>query len=553
MNMLKKLILLILSLAILPFMFASCDSLTDGLNNLFGGETSDTTDGDDTGDGSDVIKSEYTVTFDSNGGSAVKSMVIKAGKKCYEPYSPVKLGAELEGWTHNGKLWNFAKDTVNADMTLVAKWKLTDYKIIYDLGGGIYNGNMPTTFNIETDTITLGTPTRENYEFVGWEINGKRTNEIPKGTTSDVSAVAIWHGLEAVVMPAKGGADGIVVFIHDDARLGTMEIFDSLLEKYGMVGDVGFLLNKVYNNGTVNESALASYETYINNGRWSIVNHSNTHTWWGSEVTENGTTFLKEDAAKMQEELVFSGEKLRELFPGQRVLTFAYPGFSSYEYKYDDVNPNILRDVIYSPTARRLIDTHYISGRMYSGGATKLSDGFTEWSYLNAQFLSDSYINQSLNKLLEDTVKDGLLNVLSFHGLTNDESVYNSDPGYYVYGDSMDKALGKIDEYVKEGKIWNAHYEDAVLYLREAQTAKTVIERSGENILLTLTDEMDNEIYNAAITVRVKNFGNWEAATITQDGAEPIKVIPITENGETYLQFDLVPDTGVITISPATK
>ena len=41
---------------------------------------------------------KFTVTFDTDGGSAVAKKTIKEGEKVSEPAAPTKAGYEFEGW-----------------------------------------------------------------------------------------------------------------------------------------------------------------------------------------------------------------------------------------------------------------------------------------------------------------------------------------------------------------------------------------------------------------------------------------------------------------------
>lgn len=68
-----------------------------------------------------VPTQEFTVTFDSNGGSAVKSQVVQRGQKVKKPENPTKVNAEFLGWYLGDEKFDF--DTViNKNITLVAKW-----------------------------------------------------------------------------------------------------------------------------------------------------------------------------------------------------------------------------------------------------------------------------------------------------------------------------------------------------------------------------------------------------------------------------------------------
>jgi uncharacterized repeat protein (TIGR02543 family) len=67
----------------------------------------------------------YTVTFDSQGGSAVASQTVEHGGKVTEPTAPTKEGYTFGGWYKESgctNAWNFATDTVTANVTLFAKW-----------------------------------------------------------------------------------------------------------------------------------------------------------------------------------------------------------------------------------------------------------------------------------------------------------------------------------------------------------------------------------------------------------------------------------------------
>jgi uncharacterized repeat protein (TIGR02543 family) len=93
-------------------------------------------------------QSTYTVTFDSNGGSAVAEQTVNNGAKVIGPSNPTKSGYIFNGWYSDAgtsNLWNFDTDTVLADMTLYADW------IVNNSGGASTTGG--TT--IQTGSITL--------------------------------------------------------------------------------------------------------------------------------------------------------------------------------------------------------------------------------------------------------------------------------------------------------------------------------------------------------------------------------------------------------------
>lgn len=66
-----------------------------------------------------------TVTFDSQGGSAVAAKLVEKGKVIAKPVDPTRAGYAFGGWHRQAgctSAWNFATDKVEGDMTLYAKW-----------------------------------------------------------------------------------------------------------------------------------------------------------------------------------------------------------------------------------------------------------------------------------------------------------------------------------------------------------------------------------------------------------------------------------------------
>ena len=72
-----------------------------------------------------LLKPPVTITFDSQGGSAVNSQMVEEGEKATEPTAPTKEGYTFGGWYKESgctNAWDFDTDTVTSDVTLFAKW-----------------------------------------------------------------------------------------------------------------------------------------------------------------------------------------------------------------------------------------------------------------------------------------------------------------------------------------------------------------------------------------------------------------------------------------------
>ena len=67
------------------------------------------------------VTEEFTVTFDSNGGSAVESVKVKSGGTVAKPSEPVRQGYYFDGWFVGDKKYNFSSAVTGA-LTLTARW-----------------------------------------------------------------------------------------------------------------------------------------------------------------------------------------------------------------------------------------------------------------------------------------------------------------------------------------------------------------------------------------------------------------------------------------------
>ena len=74
-----------------------------------------------TGCGCEKKATTYTVTFDSNGGTAVASQKVEDGKTVTSPANPTRDGFTFDGWYLNDVKYDFSKK-VTSNFTLVGKW-----------------------------------------------------------------------------------------------------------------------------------------------------------------------------------------------------------------------------------------------------------------------------------------------------------------------------------------------------------------------------------------------------------------------------------------------
>ena len=134
---------------------------------------------------------QYTITFDTDGGTDVASITQAYGTPIIAPANPTKPGCTFTGW--NPEL-PAAMPAEN--LTVTAQWSPDIYAITYNLDGGTASDN-PDFYTVESSTITLNPPTRTGYTFIGWsgtDLSGSDnlTVTIPAGSIGNRSYTAHW-------------------------------------------------------------------------------------------------------------------------------------------------------------------------------------------------------------------------------------------------------------------------------------------------------------------------------------------------------------------------
>ena len=76
---------------------------------------------------------EFTVTFDSDGGSAVAEQKVYDGSYAKEPTKPTKEGYTFKEWQLDGKKFEFSKTKITKDITIKAVWTKVEVKDVYTI------------------------------------------------------------------------------------------------------------------------------------------------------------------------------------------------------------------------------------------------------------------------------------------------------------------------------------------------------------------------------------------------------------------------------------
>ncbi|MBK7455203.1 MAG: InlB B-repeat-containing protein [Anaerolineales bacterium] len=110
----------------------------------------------------------YTITFNSNGGSAVGAITQPFGSAVSAPTAPTKTGHTFGGWYSDAGLTTAYTFTTMpaADITLYAKWTVNSYTITFNSNGGSAVAAITQPFGSAVSAPTA--PTKTGNTFGGW-------------------------------------------------------------------------------------------------------------------------------------------------------------------------------------------------------------------------------------------------------------------------------------------------------------------------------------------------------------------------------------------------
>ena len=163
----------------------------------------------------------YTVTFDSQGGTAVVSQTVDHDGKATEPTAPTKTGHTFGGWYKESgctNVWDFTTDTVTADVILFAKWTANNYTITFDKNDAEATGTMAaqTIASGSTANLTACGFTKTGWAFDGWATTSGGAVVYADGAsytmgTANVTLYAKWTTYS---LRDEGPAGGLIFYIN---------------------------------------------------------------------------------------------------------------------------------------------------------------------------------------------------------------------------------------------------------------------------------------------------------------------------------------------------
>ena len=139
---------------------------------------------------------QYTITFDTNGGSEIAPITQDYGTQIAAPANPTRKGYTFKGWDKE-----IPKTMPAENMTITAQWEINQYTITFDTNGG--SEIAPITQDYGTEITAPDNPTRKGYTFKGWD------KEIPETMPAEnITVKAQWEiNQYTITFDTNGGSE----------------------------------------------------------------------------------------------------------------------------------------------------------------------------------------------------------------------------------------------------------------------------------------------------------------------------------------------------------
>ena len=225
---------------------------------------------------------QYTITFDTNGGSEIAPITQDYGTEITAPANPTRKGYTFKGWDKE------IPETMPAENTTVkAQWKINQYTITFDTNGG--SEIAPITQDYGTEITAPDNPTRKGYTFKGWD------KEIPKTMPAEnITITARWKDTEKPTGEIIIGTNKWNEFLNE-LTFGiffkdTQEVTINAVDNSGVVFVSYLVTDKELSEAELNSLVFRAYEEPFS------IDPNGEHIVYVMLVDENiNITYLRSD------------------------------------------------------------------------------------------------------------------------------------------------------------------------------------------------------------------------------------------------------------------
>ncbi len=393
----------------------------------------------------------YTITYNTDGGDLPTTAVkqFEENEKVTLP-TPTKEGYNFIGWYENNQL---VLSVTNKNYNLVAKWEEiviipTIYTINYDTDGGVLPTTAVKQFE-ENEKVTLPTPTKEGYNFIGWYENNELVSSI---SNKNYNLVAKWEEIPTKTTIEYILGDGVLLTNYDTKN----DLINDLIKDIQSIKGSSYTLSYFETNTSTGYNLFAASSgnsTFFTDNEmrakwsWLLVYLKSVRESAGLDVSqydiiiENG--YVTADAATINMEMIaFLGNKTYSYAAG--VTTYKTSDYSIYD------NANGFWEIYSEELAKNSVFDSSVYGSVLPNAT--LNNAIFEGWYLSSDYSESSKINNAtkLNGNVKVYPKFKLVDGV-YAQITFDYDGGVSEELYTKYGTKLTTLI--ISSY--NGDFWN--------------------------------------------------------------------------------------------------
>lgn len=209
-----------------------------------------------------------------------------------------RFGYTFVAWFENSE---FSGDTVSivkkgsfGDIKLYAKFSANEYRIEYDLQGGVNDIGNPSVYTVEDEIVTLSAPTRVHYTFGGWFEDGKLVETIDALRLCDIKLVAEWIADKYTIAYNLNGGECNDALVTE-YTVESADIALPILTKKGYAF-CGWYDNAAFDDKSLNNIPSGSYGNINLYAKFSVVEYTISYDLQGGvNSISNPTKYTIED------------------------------------------------------------------------------------------------------------------------------------------------------------------------------------------------------------------------------------------------------------------
>lgn len=277
---------------------------------------------------------EYTMSFNSDGGTAVESRIYAYGAQTEAPAAPTKEGYTFAGWYLGDEAYTFGTMPAN-NVELTAHWNVNTYKIVFVDSADTSKVYDTIELAYGTNIVAPKNPTKVGYTFAGWDADIPET--MPVTPADGLVIKALWNVNNYTMSFDSDGGSAVADKVY---AYGAQTEAPAAPTKKGYVFDGWYLGNEAYVFGTMPAENVAL------KAKWSFDKFTISFDSQGGTpveaITQDYNSVVTAPAAPTKEGYTFAGWFLGDeaytftYMPAENITLTAHWTINSYRLKFVD-------------------------------------------------------------------------------------------------------------------------------------------------------------------------------------------------------------------------